>query len=93
MCLHACPLLGTLTHPLCLGVFCPDCLLALSQVRFVYFEAQVPLAKVKGDGTPEGGLEDGNRGVSDPGVAPPKSPHNQDEEAERPIFCVETAAW
>ncbi|CAM9928533.1 unnamed protein product [Laminaria digitata] len=66
-------------------------------VRFVYFEAQVPLAKERRKrGAPQG--DDAYRGVPSSRDAPRASPgdtgmESEDSAEERPLFCVETAAW
>ncbi|CAN0304532.1 unnamed protein product, partial [Ectocarpus sp. 4 AP-2014] len=63
-------------------------------VRFVYFEEQLPIAMRKSrdggvDATAGGGQE------KNPGEHPKTSPGDvgKEDEDEKPLFCVETAAW
>ncbi|CAM9688099.1 unnamed protein product, partial [Ectocarpus sp. 12 AP-2014] len=77
-------------------------------VRFVYFEEQVPVAKSKrregGAVGVEGNAGSGQEGDEDhifrggalnPWDTPKKSPGDveKEDEEDKPLFCVETAAW
>lgn len=79
------------------------------KVRFVYFEEQVPVAKSKrreggGAGGVEGNAGSGQEGDEDhifrggalnPWDTPKTSPGDveKEDEEDKPLFCVETAAW
>lgn len=66
-----------------------------TQVRFVYFEEQVPLANKRERKAAGGPGEYVSRGGITPGDTPRTSPGDvgKEDEEDRPLFCVETAAW
>lgn len=71
-----------------------------NQVRFVYFEAQMPLARRQSEDGGGGVGADGDDSARASKNVPRKSmdekgkeKEKKKEEAERPLFCVETASW